>query len=834
MKRFSLLINILLLFTSVASFAQNELTGTITDKKTGNPVAGASVYIEDLKIGTVTNKEGLYTLADLPKGTYIVTVHSIGYAVITESIKIHGFMYQDFSLISAAYEEQEVVVTGNSVATELDNTPQPIKEVPNSYLLQNASTNVIDAIAKVPGVSAITDGQSISKPVIRGLGYNRVVVVNDGVRQEGQQWGDEFGIEIDPNAINRAEILKGPASLVYGSDAISGVINFLPEPTLPEGQIKGNILYNYQTNNGLINTAASIAGNIKGITFGARIDNTMAHAYQNKYDGYVLNSQFSNFNWDGTLGIHRKWGFSQLHYSYFALRTGIVDGARDSATGKFLKQVLLPDSSGALTQPGEAIATHQDLVSYTPALINQTIRHYKLVWDNDIAIGNSKIIARFAWQQNRRQENNDITQPDVSNIYYYLNTVNYDLRYVSPDWNDFNFSAGINGMYQNSQNKGTLLLIPEYNLFDLGAFAIANKKIGKLNLSGGLRYDTRQFKGHDDYVDADGNQLTANDPGAIHQFTAYSSNFNGVSASLGATYQFQHGIYLKANVSKGFRAPNVAESGSNGVHDGTVVYEIGEPGLSPESSLQFDISPGIQNKDLTIEISPFINSINNYIYPKQLKSQMPGGGDSLLVNVPGYPGQSVPVFKYTQGDATLTGVEAVFDIHPSYIKWLDWYTAFSSVNAHLNNAPDSEKYLPFIPPARLRSEITVNIKKLSKTFNNSYFRFGVFYSFKQSNVYNASSIYMGLSGYEYTASRSATPAYTLFNAALGSDVMVRGHKAFSVYLSVDNIANTPYIDYMSRFKYYPVNTANGVNRVGVYNMGRNFSIKLLIPLDLKH
>src|SRR3984957_424891 len=214
-------------------------------------------------------------------------------------------------------------------------------------MLQNSSTNVIDAIAKVPGVSAITDGQSISKPVIRGLSYNRVLTVNDGVEQVDQAWFDEFGIEADPDAVDRYEILKGPASLAYGSDAISGVVNLIPEAPLPNGVTQGEALFNCQTSNGLINNMARLAGtSMQGISWSARIDNTMAHAYQDPYDHYALNFQFSDLNTDGTVGVHKKWGYSQLHASYFDMYTGIMDGTRDSATGMMQRNVAYPDLNG--------------------------------------------------------------------------------------------------------------------------------------------------------------------------------------------------------------------------------------------------------------------------------------------------------------------------------------------------------------------------------------------------------------------------------------------------------------------------------------------------------
>ncbi len=813
---------VFLCFLSIKTFAQNSLSGMVSSKATNSPVQGALVQITDLKLSAATDSEGHYVFNNVPKGTYLVEAKSLGFSSKAQSVQVSGNATLSFVLEVSYTEEDEVVVTGNAKATPLKNTPQPVTEISNDYLTQRASTNIIDAISQVPGVSGISDGQSISKPVIRGLGYNRVVVINDGVRQEGQQWGDEFGIEVDANSVDRIEILKGPASLVYGSDALSGVINFLPEKPLPEGEIKGDILTAYQTNNGLINTAGHIAGTVDGINFSARVDNTLAHSYQNPADGYVFNSQFNNFNTDETIGIHRKWGFSQLHFSYFELRTGIVEGVKDS-TGSFLKQAVDPDNN-----PIELQATNQELRSYTPFVINQLVKHEKLVWDNSIAVGGGNIIARFGMQTNSRQENNDITIPNTSNIWYLLNTYNYDLRYVSGDMNGFNFSAGVNGMYQNSTNKGTLLLIPEYSLFDLGAFAIVNRKFGNLDLSAGVRYDSRLFKGHDDYIDSNGNQLSSSDPAAIHRFTAYSSNFNGISASLGAALQVTNNFYLKANIARGFRAPNVAETGSNGIHDGTVIYEIGQPNLKPEQSLELDFTPGFKSKDVTAEASVFVNSVNNFIYAKKLYStdpSQPAGSDSINNSTPGF--ENAPVFLYSQTNATITGGEAMVDLHPSGAKWFDWYTGFSIANVQLDNVPSTEKYIPFTSPASLKTEFTFTAKNLSRALKNSYVRIGLFYSFEQDNVYQAANSYQGVPD-----AVPVTPSYTLINAGLGTDITDHGRKVCSVYMAVNNLGDVSYIDYMSRFKYY-TNTVNGVNQVGVHNMGRNICFKVLVPLNFK-
>lgn len=821
MKKLNFILIILIIFCARA-FSQNVLRGTITETPGNRVLPQTNIYIPDLKTGGTAGVNGNYEITNLPPGTYMVEAHLLGHTTVAKLVTINGQTVLDFTLEISNIEGDEVVITGNSSGTDYQHTPVIVSEVPNSFLTQNASTNIIDALKNIPGVSGISGGQSFSKPVVRGLGYNRVVTINDGVRQEGQQWGDEFGIEVDPNSVNRIEILKGPGSLIYGSDAISGVINFIPENNVSIGDVKGEVMNNYQTNNGLVNSTFKIGGNQNGVAWSWRASSIMAHAYQNKYDGYVFNSQFSNWASDGTIGLHRSWGFSQLHYSSFDFRTGIVEGARDSATGKFVKQVLT--ESG---EPADAIASQQDLLSYTPYVINQIVKHNKIVWDNSLALGNSRMIGRFAWQQNNRREFNDITIADTSNIWYFLNTYSYDLRFVSPDKNKFNYTIGANGMSQNSENKGTLLLIPEYKSFDLGLFAIANKSFNKIDLSAGVRYDSRMFEGMDEYIDSSGNHLTDSDPDAIHRFTAYHSNFSGLSGSVGMAFQLNESFYLKLNAAKGFRAPNVAESGSNGIHDGTVVYEIGDPTLHPESSLQFDVALGVDTKNITAELDLFANMVSNYIYPKHLFTAT--GADSVNSSTPGFEG--APVFKYTQGNAMLTGGEFSVDIHPSTASWFDLNLGYSMVNAELKNTPDSAKYLPFTPPAKLNADITFNIFKNCNSFSNTYFRVGVNQVFSQQHVYHATQIYYALPAEEALASITPSDAYMLFSAGVGTDIMSGDNKLFSVYVSADNLTNVGYMDYMSRFKYYPVNFSTNPVRVGVFNMGRNISFKLIVPID---
>ena len=790
--------------------AQISLSGTITG--INQTLKGASVYIADLKTGTVTNEDGTYLIKNIPNGIYLVEVSFIGFESQIKEVTIKGKSISDFNLDASSIESPEVIVTGVAVATDQHTTPAPISIISPNFLQETGFNNIIDALKYSPGVSQITQGPAISKPVIRGLGYNRVVVVNDGIRQEGQQFGDEFGIEADPYSINKIEILRGPASLSYGSDAMAGVINMLAAPTVPEGKIKGNIQSNFQTNNGLYGGSANIEGNINGITFDARYTHTDAHAYKNKNDGYVFNSGYGQNNFKGSAGINRNWGFSRITISSFNLKLGIVEGGRDPVTGQFNQHLMAADGTDSVAIVPDAL-----LKSYTHNLIiHQNVKHYKAIWDNSFAIGNGRLGLRLGFQQNHRQEANDATLGNVYNIYYLLNTFNYDLRYTFTQKNNYVFSFGANGMQQASQNKGLLFLVPAYHLFDAGIFALINKTAGKFSLAGGVRFDNRSLHGDGLFLDDNGHKVEATSPNATERFKAYKTNFSGFSGSLGATVDFTKSFYGKINFSKAFRAPNIAESGSNGIHDGTPFYEIGDANLKPESSLQIDATLGVNTNNFSSELTLFRNSINNYIFPIKLASVF--GGDSIRTDA--MAAMSGPAFKYISGNALLYGAELTLNFHPQNIEWFHFDNTFSLIHAIQKNQAPATRYLPYTPPYKLVSGIEFIAKNLSKTFKNAYLRVDMEHCFKQDKIY-----------YKFN-NETITPAYTLLNIGVGSSVVFKSHTIFSIYLYAQNIADIAYQSNMSRLKYKDTNEVTG--RIGVYEMGRNINFKVNIPLSFRN
>ncbi|MBK5286454.1 MAG: carboxypeptidase-like regulatory domain-containing protein, partial [Bacteroidia bacterium] len=289
---------ILFTFFIVTRSVAQSLSGTVEDKATGETLPGVAVYFPDLKTGAATDSKGHYEIKNLPKSKFIVQVKLIGYSTVTTTMDLSLITQKNFTLSVAAIETPEVVITGSAFTAEHSQTSVPVVPVDKIQMLTVGTGNIISALSVTPGVSAIGTGEAVSKPVIRGLGYNRIVIVNEGIRQEGQQWGDEHGIEIDEFAADRIEILKGPASLLYGSDALGGVINIL-EPILPPaGKIRGVFNSKFSSNNQLTSNSIMLEGNQSGLVWRMRGTFKNAAPYQTPVER-VFNSAFNEKNAEG-------------------------------------------------------------------------------------------------------------------------------------------------------------------------------------------------------------------------------------------------------------------------------------------------------------------------------------------------------------------------------------------------------------------------------------------------------------------------------------------------------------------------------------------------------
>jgi iron complex outermembrane recepter protein len=788
---------------------ENILKGVITDNN-GNTVMGAVISIPDLKTGTTSTADGIYQLAHLPKGTFLVEVRLLGYGTQNKQISIDGVTQKDFVLSTTLIERNELVVTGTSLATEERKAVIPIQSIRVKELRENASTNIIDALTKMPGINQLSTGPAVSKPVIRGLGYNRIVTLHDGTRQEGQQWGDEHGIEIDDYNVSRIEILKGPASLAYGSDALAGVINIISDEPLPTGRVQGNITTNFQTNAGLLAGHASLGGNNKGINWHIYGTDKQAHDYKNSNDGFVHNTRFKNVDYGASIGINKKWGYSRLSYSSFNQQLGIAEGERDSATGRFMKLVAVDG------EEAEELATSDDDKSYKMQLPYQSIHHRKLVLNNNFNLNNGgRIGLILGYQQNERQEYEEVLNEETPGLNLLLQTYTYDAKYFFPVANGWSVTTGVNGMLQHNKNKGDEYLIPDYSLLDAGAYLIAKKDWNDWSVSGGMRINHRNIEGTALFVDADGEQSDESDPSATVTFAAFDRSYSNAVGSLGASYTVNRSMTIKLNVASGFRAPNIAELSANGVHEGTIRYEYGNAGLKAEKSLQADLGLAWNSEHVLVNGAVFYNYISNFIYTQKLQSV--NGNDSIpsMLNEEGYP-----AFAFTQGNAGLYGGELYIDFHPHPFDWLHLENTFSYVRGILYDGKDSTASLPYIPAMRWLPELRAQTKTIGKRIKNAYIKAGLDINFMQDKVFSAYN------------TETATSAYTIVNAGLGFDVVNKKDKILlTITVSAQNITDIAYQNHLSRLKYAPLNMATGNS--GIFNMGRNIGFALNVPLLLK-
>ncbi len=806
----SFLYLVVFLLFPLSLFAGNSLSGRITDTK-GTPLEGAIVEIIDLKTGAASDSSGRYRIINLPKGAYLLQVHQLSFATLTLQVTIDGDTKLDIALNESLIEKNEVVVTGSSLATEERKSLIPIQSMSIRDMHENVSSNIIDAITNLPGVTAVTTGPSISKPVIRGLGYNRIITLNDGVRQEGQQWGDEHGIEIDDYNVSRVEVLKGPASLAYGSDALAGVINVISTPDIPDGKIKGNITGNYQFNPGLSALHTDVGGNKNGLSWKLYATQKDAHDYKNKYDGYVYNTRFHNTDYGASLGINRSWGSSRVSYSSFDEKTGIPEGIRDSVTGNFLKEINV--NGPVLSQ-----ITSDDNTSFAMAVPYQHINHQKVVLDNNLYLGNGgRLALLLGYQRNTRSEFSDVTQPDKAGLLLQLETFTYDLKYYLNDIKGWHVSAGANGLSQWNTNLGDEFLIPDYKLFDIGIYGLAKKDWKKWTVSGGVRYNFRTVSAYQKVQDVI--YLQPNTSQAVtvpfDLFVPFTANFSNFSGSMGIGYNMTNRSIVKLNLASGYRSPNIAELSANGIHDGTLRYEYGSAKLTSENSLQADLGMSWSDDYIMVNLAVFDNYIKNFIFIRKLNAI--NGADSIPV----YNNeQSFSAFAYNQADANLYGGEVYVDLHPHPFDWLHLENTFSYVRGQLLHPIEGNDNLPYMPPTRWLLGLRAQKKSLGKYLKNSYAKITFDNNSAQTNVFTP------------YGTETTNPGYTLLDAGIGADITNKKHQVlFSISIAAQNLTDVAYQNALSRLRYAETNQATG--RPGIYNMGRNFSLMLSIPIDVK-
>jgi iron complex outermembrane receptor protein len=665
-------ISFLLIFISIVSYGQS-FKGIILDFDTKLPVPNVEVYFIDFKTSAITDETGNFEFSVNKTNKIRLILSLIGYDSMDEVIDFELMNEKIFYLIKSHTNLEEVIVSGFLGKLQGDNTII-VEHKKMSELQQTLPLTLMEAVSEIPGVNQTTTGGGIGKPVIRGLSGNRIVTYAQGIRIENQQWGDEHGLGVGEVGIESVEVIKGPASLLYGSDAIGGVLYFIDERYASQNSIEGFLETKFLSNTlGSINNAGLKVnkGKLKLNVFGSF--STQAD-YQIPNFNRVFNTRFNESNIKISLGFNTKNWISNIRYSFLQNNFGIIeDAAYSKSTDKGLVLPL------------------------------QSINNQNFSFENTLFTGKSKLNLTLGYTSNYRKEFED--EVDHHALGLKLNTLSYNLKWDSPVlYKKLDFVIGSQGMYQTNLNNGEEVLIPDATTIDVGTFMLANLNFNKLKLQGGVRVDFRGVNTKEMHIE---HHHESEDEEEEMIIPAFNSDFRGATFSGGAVYRIKN-VKLRANVSSGFRAPNSTELLSNGVHHGTNRYIKGDDNLINENAIQIDFSFNYQSEHFEFSANPFYNAIQNYIFLSP----------TVLII------EESTVFQYVQTNSFLYGGEIGLHYHPHKIHWLHLESSMSTVMAE-----DREgNTLPLVPQTKLSSTIksefsNTNIFQIKSMFVQHIYKF---------------------------------------------------------------------------------------------------------------
>lgn len=727
MQKYIFLI-ILMGFTAMG-FAQNSISGTVKNEN-NEPVSNVEISISDANIQTKSNEKGQFEIKNLPIGKWTLIFKKDKFEIKSEQIAIGN---QEQKILDIVLEEEhhridEILVSSVFNKTQNENVVK-IDHI-NLKQIQNAGAiNLSDALATNPGVSVVSTGVSIGKPVIRGLSGNRVLTYAQGIRLENQQFGEEHGLGLNANGQESVEIIKGPASLLYGSDAMGGVLYFNPEKYAANNKTELAVNQVVNSNTQGSNSSVTLKASEDKFKFLVQNNYTTHADYKTPNGETVVNTRFIEKDFKLGTSFATSRYVADFRYNYNDLNLGL---------------------------PEEDI---EDSRYRTPLFPSQKIENHLLSFNQKVFFKKSKLEATAGYVFNDRKELEGV---DEIALFMKLKTFNYNVRYYLPDFGKFETIIGFQGMNQENRNFGEERLIPDAKIADIGFFGTSRYKFNKNLLQFGVRYDFRN--------------VTIEEFGEIGtegSFQKLDKSFESINASFGFKTEITEKITSRINIATGFRAPNLSELSSNGVHEGSNRYEIGNPNLKNEQNFQIDLNVDYNAEHFDFFANGFYNNIHNYIF-------ISPNGNTIDDNF---------VYDYLQNNAVLFGGETGIHLHLHEIDWLHMTSSYEMVIGQLSN----NSSLPLIPANQWKNNFRANFD-VSKNIKNSFIFLQANYTFNQNNIGEF---------------ETKTNDYLLLSSGIGTDMQLKKSK-FNLYLTATNLLNKEYVAHLSRLK-----------ADGIYNMGRN-------------
>jgi len=669
MKRVYILL-VFLLFILKINIAQNILKGQITDQNQ-NPLPGANIYIYELNKGTVAGGDGYYIIENIPEGKFRIQYSFIGFSSEVKTVIFSGKLENiDVAMHETLIETKEVVISGGYNATQHENSLN-IEHLKLNSSTNKLTPNTVEILARVPGVNMISKGPGVSKPVIRGLSMDNVLVLNNGIRNENYQYSDHHPLGLDEFGVEDVEIIKGPASLLYGPDAIGGVVNFIQEKPAPVGKIMGDYHLQMFSNTLGVSTNLGLKGTSKNYFGGIRIGTKTNTDYLQGGGKYVPNSRFNTLSFKANGGYTGKRVASKLFYEYNNQKLGL---------------------------------TEEDAVEAIDERARKNEIWYQQ-FDNHLISFQSKIfLNKFKTDLNAAYQSVKLVHfagKDETEIAMRLQTLSYEAKVHLPSTEKSDYIVGFQAFNQANRNipGAEEILLPDAGIGNYGLFALLQYFFSHgFKVQGGLRYDHKTISTESYGIEGEAGYRASLDKG-----------YDGFSGSVGATYDFREKLFFRMNFASAYRTPNLAELTSNGLHE--TRYEKGSDDLIPQKAYETDLSIHYHVENLTFDLAGFYNIVNDYIF-------IDPSGDTTS---DGYP-----VYLYTQHDALLFGAEAGFHLHPERLKWVHFEATFATVRGKMTNGSN----LPFIPADQLNFELKFEKENMGK-LTDSYFRISPSTSFRQ-------------------------------------------------------------------------------------------------------
>lgn len=714
---------------------QNQISGTIVDEH-GEPIP-ADVYIPDLGIGTVADFDGKFLLNQIPNGRHEIIISFLGFSSYSQRIQFPRESDEKLQIVLklSSVEMEAVILSIPFHQLQKDNVMK-VEQIRISDLQKNGALNLSDGISNMSGVNTINTGVGIGKPVIRGLSSNRVLTYTQDVRLENQQFGEEHGLGVNESGIESAEVIKGPASLLYGSDALGGVLYLNPERFASEGNFAADANASLSSNTKGSNINLGVKNTVDRFGFLARGASSEHSDYKTGNGKRATNSRFLEKDFKAGAQYKTDNFTTALRYNYNQSDLGIAEGIGKQSTNKSME------------------------------LPYQEVTTSILTWNNTLRFDKSKLTATLGYISNDRKEfeedhhhehkhtNNDHESHDEiePSLRLKLNTWNYDLKYHFPSTEKLETIIGVQGMYQKNKNTGEEILIPDATTNDIGVFATGHYHLDEIDFQAGLRLDSRKINIKSTWDEH--NQIFTNPA---------SKSFTSLNAAFGVKWDMLDYLVSRLNIASGFRAPNLAELTSDGIHHGTFRYEIGNIDATNEQNLQIDLSLEMTLSNLELTANGFYNTVKDYIFLDPT--------DQFI--------DDTPVYEYKQSNAELYGGEFGLHYHPKGADWLHFDNMYEMVIGKQKNGT----YLPFIPAHTLSNRLQVYFNN-GKIFENTTAFVQVKTSFAQNK----------LSQFE-----TRTGGYSLVN--LGASTSFDWSNArIDLGLSVINLLDKKYESHLSRLK----------------------------------